>query len=288
MNTKSKPGRIAIGVMCLLFMAEIARTLTSPHVGNLTARYLALFAPRIILFVVVLWHPDLPNLVLHVYFALQSALILALISLNPEIDFLCALFNMLSYQAALVFTGRTRWLWTGILALLVPGSLMLFMPPLRGLALGLSTMAFAIVLPAYIVVNEELARARAESQALIGELQERHQELQTYAGQVEELAVLEERNRLARELHDSVSQTIFSIILNTRSAQILLERDPARVRPQVEQLRTLTQNALAEMRGLIAKLRPASESADHISHMQTLSENFRVFLFPSSALLLTM
>ncbi len=256
---KSKPGRIALAVMCLLFIAEIGRTLTSPHVGNLAARYLALFVPFIILFTVVLWHPDLPDLVLHVYLALQSALILALLSLNPEIDFLCALFNMLSYQAALVFAGRTRWLWAGILALLVPGSLMLFMPPFRGLALGLSTMAFAIVLPAYIVVNEELEKARAESQALIGELQERHKQLQAYAGQVEELAVMEERNRLARELHDSVSQTIFSIILNTRSAQILLEQDPARVSAQVAQLRTLTQNALAEMRGLIAKLRPASE-----------------------------
>ncbi len=261
MNTyrKYRPGRIAAAVMCLLFIAEIARTLTSPHVGNLAAWYLALFAPFILLFVVVLWRPDLPDLVLHLYFALQCTLIFALLSLNPEIDFLCALFNMLSYQAALVFTGRTRWLWAGILTLFVPGSLMLFLPPLRDLALGLSTMAFAIVLPAYIVVNEELEKARAESQALIGELQERHKQLQVYAGQVEELAALEERERLARALHDSVSQTIFSIILNTRSAQILLERDPARVRSQLEQLRMLTQNALVEMRGLIAKLRPASE-----------------------------
>ncbi len=256
---KARPGRIAIAVMGLLFIAEIGRTLTSPHVGNLTAWYLALFAPFIILFVVVLWHPDLPDFVLHGYFALQCALILALLSLNPAIDFLCALFNMLSYQAALVFTGRTRWLWAGILALLVPGSLIVFMPPLRGLALGLSTMAFAIVLPAYIVVNEELEKARAESQTLLGELQETHRQLQEYAGQVEELAALEERDRLARELHDSVSQTMFSVILNTRSAQMLFERDPARVRPQLERLQTLTQNALAEMRGLIAKLRPASE-----------------------------
>ncbi len=261
MNTdrKYRPGRIAVAVMCLLFIAEIARTLTSPHVGNLAAWYLALFAAFIILFVVVLWHPDLPDPVLHVYFALQCGQILVLLSLNPEIDFLCALFNMLSYQAALVFTGRTRWLWAGILALLVPGSLMLFLPPLRGLALGLSTMAFAIVLPAYIVVNEELEKARVESQALIGELRARQKELQAYASQVEELAVLAERNRLARELHASVSQTIFSIILNTRSAQIMLEQEPARVRAQLEKLRTLTQNALEEMRGLIVKLRPASE-----------------------------
>jgi signal transduction histidine kinase len=91
---------------------------------------------------------------------------------------------------------------------------------------------------------------------MLGELQDTHRQLQAYADQVEELAAMEERNRLARELHDSVSQTLFSIVLHTRSAQILLERDPPRIRPQLQRLQELTQNALAQMRGLIAQLRP--------------------------------
>ncbi len=73
------------------------------------------------------------------------------------------------------------------------------------------------------------------------------------------MAALEERNRLARELHDSVSQTLFGIILTARSAQLLLERDPDRLPSELERLQALTQNALAEMRGLIAKLRPQSD-----------------------------
>ena len=91
---------------------------------------------------------------------------------------------------------------------------------------------------------------------MLSELQETHRQLQAYADQVEELATIEERSRLARELHDSVSQTLFSIVLNTRSAQILQERNPARVKPQLEQLQELTQNTLAQMRSLIAQLRP--------------------------------
>ena len=73
---------------------------------------------------------------------------------------------------------------------------------------------------------------------------------------MEELAAIEERNRLARELHDSVSQTMFSIILNVRSTQVLLQRDPTRLRPQLETLQKLAQSALVEMRSLIAQLRP--------------------------------
>jgi signal transduction histidine kinase len=91
---------------------------------------------------------------------------------------------------------------------------------------------------------------------LLNELQETHRQLEAQAGQVEELAAMQERNRLARELHDSVSQTMFSIVLNIRSTQILLEREPDRVRPQLEQLQELTSRALSQMRTLISQWRP--------------------------------
>jgi signal transduction histidine kinase len=47
--------------------------------------------------------------------------------------------------------------------------------------------------------------------------------------------------------------------LNNRATQILMEREPDRLRPQLEQLQKLTQDALAEMRSLIAQLRPRNE-----------------------------
>jgi signal transduction histidine kinase len=177
--------------------------------------------------------------------------------LNPELDFLSMLFMLLCAQAALVFPSRTCWVWVCILIFLLGGSLMVTLGALRGLALGLTTMAGCIIIPAYFIANQEIGMAQVESQAMLSELERTHQQLQAYAGQVEELAAIEERNRLARELHDSISQTIFSIILNTRSAQILVQRDPARVRPQLEQLQSLAQDALAEMRSMIAQLRPS-------------------------------
>ncbi len=254
-----RPGRTAVAAICLLFAAIVARTLNSPRVGELAPWYLALFATFFILYTLTLLRPGLPAAVQHLYLTLQCGLIFALLSLNPEIDFMASLFPLLSYQAALIFKGRRIWLWVGMRALLTPASLMVLMDPAKGLALGLSTLPFVIILPAFVVANEELERARAESHALLGELRETHRQLKAHAAQAEELAALEERNRLARELHDSVSQTLFSIILNTRSAQILLERDPGRLKPQLEQLQALAQNALVEMRGLISKMRPTGE-----------------------------
>jgi signal transduction histidine kinase len=122
-------------------------------------------------------------------------------------------------------------------------------------------MAGCIIFSAYTIASHEFELARAKSQSMLKELQGKHEKLQVYAGQVEEMAAMDERNRLARELHDSVSQTMFGILLNTKSAQILLKRDPGRLRVQLAHLQTLTLDALSEMRGLINQLRPAESKS---------------------------
>jgi signal transduction histidine kinase len=73
-----------------------------------------------------------------------------------------------------------------------------------------------------------------------------------------ELNIVEERNRLARELHDAVSQKLFGLVLNAEAASTLLARDPDAAAEQVARLGELAQEALAELRGLIFELRPAS------------------------------
>ncbi|MBN1811875.1 MAG: PAS domain S-box protein [Anaerolineae bacterium] len=75
--------------------------------------------------------------------------------------------------------------------------------------------------------------------------------------QARRLAVMEERQRLARELHDSVSQALYSIALGTQTALALLEREnPVRAAKPMEYVLSLADAALAEMRALIFELRP--------------------------------
>src|SRR3954463_15199588 len=73
-----------------------------------------------------------------------------------------------------------------------------------------------------------------------------------------ELNIVEERNRLARELHDAVSQKLFGLVLGAESAATLLERDRAAAGEQIARVGALAQEALEELRGLIFELRPAS------------------------------
>jgi signal transduction histidine kinase len=97
----------------------------------------------------------------------------------------------------------------------------------------------------------EVATAIARSTALAVENARLHERSQ-------QLAVLEERNRLARELHDSVTHALFSMSLISQALPALLDRDMARARERIDRLNELGRGALAEMRALIFELRPAA------------------------------
>lgn len=77
-----------------------------------------------------------------------------------------------------------------------------------------------------------------------------------------ELSVLSERNRLALDLHDAVSQKLFGLVLNAETAATLLERDRAAARDQVLKLQELAREALDELRSLIFELRPPELERD--------------------------
>jgi signal transduction histidine kinase len=72
------------------------------------------------------------------------------------------------------------------------------------------------------------------------------------------VASLEERQRLARELHDSVSQALYGIALGTRTARMRLGDDPQNAAEPLDYVGSLAQAGLAEMRALIFELRPES------------------------------
>jgi PAS domain S-box-containing protein len=76
--------------------------------------------------------------------------------------------------------------------------------------------------------------------------------------QVREAATVAERERLARDLHDAVTQTLFSAGLIAEALPRVWEHSPERAREGLEELRQLTRGALAEMRTLLLELRPGA------------------------------
>ncbi|MCD0483265.1 GAF domain-containing sensor histidine kinase [Streptacidiphilus sp. ASG 303] len=117
--------------------------------------------------------------------------------------------------------------------------------------------------------DEELARILAAHAALAltnARLYERSREL-TLAG---------ERARIAHELHDAVSQKLFSLRLTAQAAAALVERDPARARGELAEVARLAAEAADELRAVVVELRPAALDEDGLlptlaSHVEVLN-----------------
>lgn len=191
-----------------------------------------------------------------VCFLLQTVLVLAVTNLRPFLDASAILYIPLFLQVLHAFSRPVAMAWMLLFASLLTATVVVGMGWAAGLAFDLVVLGGCAFLVSYDLLSAQTQADEAESQILLAELQQAHQKLQEYAAQAEELAAARERNRLARELHDSVSQMIFSITLTSQAARLLLERDPARVPEQLDRLQEMSESALGQLRSLIAQLRP--------------------------------
>jgi len=101
--------------------------------------------------------------------------------------------------------------------------------------------------------SAELAQARAET--LAAELAEANRKLGDYAVQAEELATIQERNRLAREIHDNLGHYLTVVNVQINAARAMLDIDKARADTALDKAARLTQDGLAAVRQSVSSLR---------------------------------
>jgi len=126
-----------------------------------------------------------------------------------------------------------------------------------GLSLGLLYVSGYLFAGAYAGVIARATAAQQRSEALLTDLQEAHEQLRMYAAQAEHLAVVEERQRMARDLHDSAIQALYGLVLSAEgAARKLAEGKVGLVGERLQEIRRTAHVALREMRSLIFELRP--------------------------------
>jgi len=192
----------------------------------------------------------------HVYLVLQTGMVIALGNLRPYLDVGGALFILLSIQTTRSLSSKAALTWNILFIVFLTGTMILGAGLLDGVVISMLIVAIGIFMVSYDLLYTQTQADQAESQRFLDELKDAHQQLQECASQAEELIAANERSRLVRELHDSVGQMIFSATLTTRSVQLLVKKDPARVPEQLDRLQEMTSNALGELRSLIGQLRP--------------------------------
>ena len=113
------------------------------------------------------------------------------------------------------------------------------------------------------------ASARILVASVVGEEQLSVDKVMEMIDEASEVAALEERHRLARELHDSVSQALFSMTLHTRAVELAAQREgyapDGPIARGLTELRSLTQGALTEMRASLFQLRPGALHEDGLT-----------------------
>jgi signal transduction histidine kinase len=164
----------------------------------------------------------------------------------------------------LVFPLGIGLRWLAVLTIIMAALMLYGHPFSEGLPLVIIMSVANVFIGSYAAVTREAESARAEaeaarkqSQELYDELQDAHEQLRAYAAQAEELAVTSERNRLARDLHDSVTQSLYSLTLFTQAAHERAEAgDLERVTHTLARIADTARRGLKEMRLLVYELRP--------------------------------
>lgn len=132
--------------------------------------------------------------------------------------------------------------------------------------LGVPIVAGESVIGAFYLTEKEGAPDFDESDEQLIELLAAHAAIAITNARLyersRELSVVSERNRLALELHDVVSQKLFSLMLTAEAASTQFDRDPEAARTQIDKLRALAREALDELRSLILGLRPPELERD--------------------------
>ena len=193
----------------------------------------------------------------HLYFGIQSFLTISAMLLFYELDFFAFLFLPLAGQVMFVFPRRTAFGWVIFFGITTVIGQFIQFGRLEGLSFSFLYLAGLFLISSFSNLMLRADEARSQSDRLLDELQQAHRRLQEYAGQAEELATAKERNRLARELHDSVAQTLYGLTLQAEAASRKLNAGKTdEVAVYLHEIRDSSQQTLKETRLLIFELRP--------------------------------
>jgi signal transduction histidine kinase len=189
----------------------------------------------------------------HGYFAVQTILFMGLLIVRSSSGAFTFLLFILAIQATTVFPGRIAAGWTGLFYLLASFTDFLMNDPEN--AIGSALFNIAVFLLAGMIGHStrQAELARRANQKLLEELQTAHDQLH-------DLAVAEERNRLAREIHDGLGHYLTATTMQIQGAKALLENTSAASQAPAAlaalgKAETLLQEALADVRRSVGALR---------------------------------
>lgn len=273
-NRPLRIGFVVVSYVLLVAAAVVGLRFNPP--GAVTLRWLVVIL-LVAVAVVQLFMPKVgsPRWKTHLYLALHGALVTALMFIQPGWTMYPVLIVVPLMWGILALPLRAGTVWIAICTLAAAASFAVGINLSEGVV-GL--FLYGVLYAFFGVFGHSLARAdraRRESQDLLEALQEAHHQLQEHALRAEEMAVVEERNRLAREMHDTLGHHLTVASVQLEAAQRLCPTDPGRAERLMGTVREEVREALAELRATVATLRaPVEADLQLRSALRRLMEHF--------------
>lgn len=196
----------------------------------------------------------------YLYTSVQTLLITALLAMPLHPLIVVVLFFVLSAEVTMMYPPRAIVAWLTLFSLIT----FIAYAAVGGIRSALVVTPIYVAGYAFFAIfalqTAKAESARAESERLLLELQSAHRQLQAYAAQAEELAVQQERNRLAREMHDTLGHRLTVSSVQLQAAQRLIPSAPERAGQMVGAVLEEIRAGLGELRRTVATLRAPVEA----------------------------
>lgn len=192
------------------------------------------------------------------------------------------LYLIVVMRSCFLFESTGRWLVTGIVFLLFLSDQYKYtlraLPtdPEQQLNFGMHIVAETLVFGLGIFFILQLTNKVLSERQMRQQLAEANQQLKEYSQKIEELATVQERNRIARDIHDSLGHALTSLNIQMQTAVKLWEREPAQAHTFLTQAQTLGKTAMMEVRKSISTLREDPKDEQPLeARIETLVDDFR-------------
>lgn len=201
------------------------------------------------------------------FLPLQALIAFSLNFLERDYQIFGTLYFVLSAQVMLILPPRRAILWIGLFGILITVTSLWFYG-LAGFLFVLPNFGGYLFFGTFGSAMRQAEMEKQRSQRLL-------EELQTAQSQLQELAVVEERNRLAREMHDSLGHRLTVAVVQLEGAQRLIPTDPDRAGRMIGNMRDQMKEALTDLRKTVATLRtPLDESLPLEAALTRLAQTF--------------
>lgn len=200
------------------------------------------------------------RLLQYAYFAVQIPLAGLIVYIGKGTGFNAMVLLPLAGHAVVLLKWRASYLVTLIITAVYVSAVYLFSGSVQTVWEGLPTFIAGLV---FIVVFTQMAlneeKSRREVERLVNELTIANQRLREYAVDIEDLATIKERNRLAREIHDGLGHYLTTIHMQIQAALAVKGRNPDKAREILTKAQSLSQEALEDVRASVSALREGSK-----------------------------